>query len=249
VTTPPSPVAPSPHTWPAIKQPVVPGALGSPQVPTATPDCLVQIPVQHSASVAQRSLICRQNDGCPEHRPPEQYLEQQSPCPAQVLPAVLHPEFSGWHRPLVQVPPQHCAPLVHAWLSETHTLAPQRPPSQTSVQHSVGAAQLSPAALQLPAGVVQVFRFGSQFAEQQSACEAQVVPAGLQSVLTSMLASPPPPAPPPAPPGVPSSESPQPGKSAPKPINRLTITALVRPSARTTTEPLARDSAFMSLAG
>jgi hypothetical protein len=148
-TTPPSPVAPAPQTWPAIKQPVVPGASGSVQVPTAAPDCLVQIPAQHSSSVAHASPVWKQNDGRPEHLPPEQYLEQHSPWPPQVLPAVLHSVFSGWHTAFAQVPLQHCALPVQAWLSEVHAFAPQRPPSHTTEQHSVGAVQLAPPGLQL----------------------------------------------------------------------------------------------------
>jgi hypothetical protein len=54
------PFAPAPQTWPAPRQPVVPGACGSVQVPTLAPVCLVQIPVQHSASDAQMSLVCVQ---------------------------------------------------------------------------------------------------------------------------------------------------------------------------------------------
>jgi hypothetical protein len=46
--------------------------------------------------------------------PLEQYLEQHSPFAEQVLPAVLHSGFSGWHIPPEQFVLQHCALLVHA---------------------------------------------------------------------------------------------------------------------------------------
>jgi len=107
----------------------------------------------------------------------------------------------------VHVPLQHWAPLVQAWLSEMHCVLPQCPPSQTRVQHSVGAAQLSPPALQLPTGFAHAFRRGSQFAEQQSPCDAQVEPTGSQLVGPSTLASRPAP-------GAASSSPPQPWKSA-----------------------------------
>jgi hypothetical protein len=174
LVAPPSVRAPAPHTWPAIKQPVVPGASGSLHVPTAAPDCLVQIPPQHSMSFAQTSPVCVQNDGLAEHLPFAHSSEQHSLWPLQVFPAVLHSVFSGRQLPELQLPLQHSASLVQVWLSETHTVEPQVPPSQTSVQHSVGDEQASPDALHSPTGFVQTFRTGSQFAKQQSSCDEQV---------------------------------------------------------------------------
>jgi len=98
--------------------------------------------------------------------------------------------------PASHFPLQQEVALVHGWLSEMQVLAPQDPFSQTSVQHSVAAAQESPAPLQVPTGFVQVFSVGSQLAEQQSLCDAQVEPTSWQFCLTSTL--PVPPLPPPA---------------------------------------------------
>jgi len=73
----------------------VPGALGLVQVPTVAPDALLHTPTQHSLSLAQMSPVCVQNEGCPEHLPLEQSLEQQSPFPEQSLPAVEQLVLSG----------------------------------------------------------------------------------------------------------------------------------------------------------
>jgi len=59
-----------------------------------------------------------------------------------VLPAVLQDVLSGVQVPAAaspgraQLPPQHCAELVHAWLSEVHWVEPHTPPLQTNVQQS-----------------------------------------------------------------------------------------------------------------
>jgi len=53
------------------------------------------MPVQQASLSAQTSPLCKQNDGCPEHFPLLQNREQQSPCPLQVLPAVLQLALSG----------------------------------------------------------------------------------------------------------------------------------------------------------
>ena len=160
---------PSLHTSPATRHPVVPGALGWVHTPTEAPDFLVQMPAQQSVSFAQVSPVCVQKETLPAHTPFLQTCEQHSPSPPQVLPAVLQPVFRGSQPDVPQLPLQHCASVVHGCWSEVHRVAPHLPPSQTSVQHSVGPLQESPAALQPPTGFVQVFSVESQLAEQHSA--------------------------------------------------------------------------------
>jgi hypothetical protein len=136
--TPPSPATP-PQTSPATVQPVVPGALGWRQTPTVAPEALLQSPPQHSASVAQTSPVCVQNEPPVEQVPLEQSFEQHSALPVHALPAVWHPApgFNGVQVPVgPQVPLQHCAETVHAWRSDVHCVAPHLPALQTNVQHS-----------------------------------------------------------------------------------------------------------------
>jgi hypothetical protein len=66
---------------------------------------------------------------------------------------------------------------------------PQTPFAQTVVQHSGAAPHPSPAALQGTTGFEHTWVAGSQLAEQQSLCVAQVAPASSQSGFTSILAS------------------------------------------------------------
>jgi hypothetical protein len=82
-----------------------------------------------------------QNEGCAAQLPFLQSFAQQSPCALQELPAVLQVEFSGTQPASPQVPLQHWAPLVQAWLSEVQSVLPQVPPLHTRVQHSVGDEQ------------------------------------------------------------------------------------------------------------
>lgn len=164
-----SPDAPAPQTMPATMHPVVPGALGSVHTPTDAPDFFVQMPAQQSVSFAQMSLVWVQNETLPAHTPLLQTCEQHSLLPPQVLPAVLQAVLSGSQPELPQLPLQHWASLVQGCWSDVQSVAPHLPPSHTSVQHSVGAVQESPAALQPPTGFVHVFSVESQLAEQHSA--------------------------------------------------------------------------------
>src|SRR5689334_10677152 len=136
LTTPPSPVAPAPHTWPATAQPGTPGGCGSMQRPSVAPCVFEQMPLQHSASAAQTSVVCVQNEPLPVQSPPMHTLEQQSPWFVHALPAVRQPGFSGAQVPApptpapLQLPPQHCADVEHAWLSDVHCVEPHVPPLQ-----------------------------------------------------------------------------------------------------------------------
>jgi hypothetical protein len=201
------PASPEPeHTSPAIKQPVVPGALGFVHVPSEAPDAFVQMPPQHSASAPHTSPVWVQNETCAAQLPFLQRCPQHSVLFVHELPAVLQLPFNGVQAllpesPPPQVPLQHSASVVQAWLSEVHSVAPQLPPSHTSVQHSVATAHESPAVLQVPGGLVHTFSAGSQLAEQQSELAAHVAPA------SSQLAPPVPPEPEPALPALPPAPS------------------------------------------
>jgi hypothetical protein len=99
--------------------------------------------------MAQTSPVCPQKEPL-VHTPPRQSLEQQSSLVAHVLPVVRQVGFKGAQAPPVQVPLQHCAELVQAWVSETHCDPPHVPASQTSVQHSWGLAHALPPGRQSP---------------------------------------------------------------------------------------------------
>jgi hypothetical protein len=76
-----------------------------------------------------------QNEPLPVQTPFWQTLEQQSPWLVQALPDVRQDVLSGVQvPPAPQVPLQHWAELVHAWLSDVHCVEPQMPPLQTKVQ-------------------------------------------------------------------------------------------------------------------
>ena len=143
------PSASPPQATPATVHPGTPGGLGSPQVPTVAPAALSQIPPQHSLCAAQTSPFCVQNDPV-EQTPPLQSLEQHSSLAAQALPVVRQTGFSGAHTPALQVPLQHCAELVHAWLSEVHCAPLQVPALQRRVQQSCGLAHELPPGRQVP---------------------------------------------------------------------------------------------------
>src|SRR5262249_47965572 len=149
---------------------------------TTAPCALLQSPPQHSASVAQTSPVCTQNDP-PAQRPLLQNFEQHSPSVAQALPPVRQAKLSGVHvLPVPQVPLQHCAELEHAWLSLVHCVAPHWPPLQTNVQHSWGIAQAVPAALHMLVTWEQIFAPGSQLPVQQSVSTEQVSPTNLHEL-------------------------------------------------------------------
>jgi hypothetical protein len=134
LTTPPSAAAPAPQTSPANAQPGTPGGCGEMQSPNVVPCAFWQIPLQQSKFVAHTSLFCAQNDPLPVQRPFWHTREQQSPWLMQALPAVRQDGLSGLHVPAAQLPPQHCADVVQAWLSEVHCVEPHMPPLQTKVQ-------------------------------------------------------------------------------------------------------------------
>jgi hypothetical protein len=140
--TPLSPVAaPTPHTSPATAQPVVPGALGWRHKPSVAPVALLQRPPQHSPSLAQALPVCVQNEPSVQ-LPLRQSFEQHSLCAVHELPVVLQAGLSGlqvWappSAPAAQLPPQHWAEVVQAWLSDVHGVDPHFPPVQTNVQQS-----------------------------------------------------------------------------------------------------------------
>ncbi len=193
-------VPPAAHTVPAMWQPPAPGPVGTLQVPSVAPLAFVQMPPQHSPSCEHASPVCVQNDGLPEHMPFTQYCEQQSPLPAQLLPEVLQAVFSGLQvlppsAPAAQLPLQHWASLVHAWLSLVHTVPPHVPPLHTMVQQSVGDVHAAPCCAQVPIGFTQVCSVWSQLAEQQSLFDAHVVPTIWQLALPSAPLSAAPPLP------------------------------------------------------
>jgi hypothetical protein len=97
----------------------------------------------------------------------------------QALPAVLHEPFKGTQVPAapalpLQLPLQHCAELVQAWLSDVHCVEPHPPPLQTKVQQSCGTVQELPDPLQGPDA--QTFTCESQAPEQQSTLAPQTSP-------------------------------------------------------------------------
>src|SRR5947209_4663634 len=111
--TPPSPVVP-PQSMPSIVQPPLDGW---PHVPSAWFCALVQTPPQQSLPLAQTSPFCPQYEGA-EQMPLLQKFEQHSPPVVHALPSVLHELFSCVHEPFdPHVPLQHCAFVVHVWLS------------------------------------------------------------------------------------------------------------------------------------
>ncbi len=153
---------------------------GIPHTPSVFVPCFVQSPPQHSAFVLQTSPVCVQNDTWPEHRPLVQRLAQQSPFTWHALPAVRHDGLSGVQvdppspPPAPHAPPQQLAFDVHGWLSEMQSCAPQCPPEQTKVQHSLPVLHVSPATLHTPIGREQMCICMSQFAVQHSPSAAHV---------------------------------------------------------------------------
>jgi hypothetical protein len=184
--------------------PVVPGAAGWRQTPTVAPLALLQSPPQHSRSEAQASPVCVQYEPPVEQTPFVQNFEQQSAWAMHELPAVLQDPFRGTQVPL-QLPLQHCAELVHAWLSDVHCVEPQVPPLQTKVQQSCGTEHEAPGALQEPVDE-QTCACESQVPEQQSPLPPQASPSSLHE---------PPPAAPPVGPPVPVLVPPAPDDPLP----------------------------------
>jgi len=79
-----------------------------------------------------------------------QIVEQQSLFAVHGLPLVLHVVLSGTQAPFVQLPPQHCVPVVHDPLSGVHDFEPQVPLVHACAQQSVALVQVAPAALHCP---------------------------------------------------------------------------------------------------
>jgi hypothetical protein len=173
------------------------GTTHVPSAPAPPSAATLQIPVQQSTLRAHTSPGWVQKDDASEHVEDfgSQYPEQQSAFALQALPAVWQPVLSAVHviAPPAppQVPPQHCAPVVHDWPSDVHCVAPQTPPWHTSEQQSGATWQGAPPTAQWPTFDAQVCAFGSQRPEQQSAPVAQMASNALQLTL-----------PPPSPPGL-----------------------------------------------
>jgi hypothetical protein len=110
--------------------------------------------------------------------PPRQSFEQQSAPVVHALPLVRQAGLSGAQVPSPprQLPLQHCAELVQAWLSEVHWVPPQTPLAQTNVQQSCGIVHELPPGLHCPPLVLQTFITVSQLSEQQSALLLHVSP-------------------------------------------------------------------------
>jgi hypothetical protein len=80
----------------------------------------VQVPPQQSVPTVQMSPACPQYEPC-EHTPPKQKPEAQSMFVVHGLPSVEPPPgLSFTHAPLVQVPLQHSALALHAFVSAVH---------------------------------------------------------------------------------------------------------------------------------
>jgi hypothetical protein len=82
----------------------------------------VHTPPQQSGPTVHASPSCVQNDEVSEQLPLTQSCEQHCELCMQALPAVRQLVLRGVHAPL-HLPPQHCASLVHAALSERHACA------------------------------------------------------------------------------------------------------------------------------
>ena len=147
---------------------------GCTHVPTVAPASasIEQMPVQQSLSRAQMSPGWMQNEDARAQVPlvASQRPEQHCELALHVLPAVLHVVLSGVQvEPAPHVPLQQSALAVHAWLSETHWLAPHAPPAHTREQQSVDAAHPPPAGAHFAIDEAQVCVAASQTFEQQSA--------------------------------------------------------------------------------
>jgi hypothetical protein len=137
---------------------------------------MVHTPPQQSGPDEHASPSCVQNDEASEQVPPAQSCEQQSVFCMHALPAVLHEVLSGVHVPL-HLPPQHCASLVHAELSERHACPLHWPPTHESEQHWSGDVHAEPDASQLTGEPPRHVCFvGSHCAEQQSASPVHAAP-------------------------------------------------------------------------
>jgi hypothetical protein len=79
---------------------------------------MVQTPEQQSVPTLHTSPVCWQNDEG-WHVPFVQSPEQHGVVP-HGLPCVLHVVLNVAHLPLVHVPLQHCASVVHAVPSALH---------------------------------------------------------------------------------------------------------------------------------
>jgi hypothetical protein len=137
-------------------------------VPVLAPEAMLHTSEQQSVPREQRSPVWMQNDELSWQRPLEHSLEQHCESAVHVLPAVVHDVFSAAHLPEVQVPLQHSPAEVHACPSTTQAFAEHVPETQDSVQQSVDAWQLAPAAEQCTRSDAQECVAASQILEQQS---------------------------------------------------------------------------------
>jgi len=117
------------------------------------------------ASGLQQSPLLKQVlPSAPQHRPPTQAREQQSPPSAQVIP--LPPQVARWQWPSVQtVPLQHSSLLVQV---PPRGRQVQPPLTQVPVQQSVAVVHVPPRSAQAQAPPVQAPRQQSAVAVQET---------------------------------------------------------------------------------
>jgi hypothetical protein len=142
--------------------------VGAAHVPVVAPLATLHTSEQQSAPREQRSPVWIQNDELSWQRPLEHSFEQHWESAVHVLPAVAHDVFSAAHLPDVQMPLQHSPADLHAWPSTTHASDEHLPETQDSVQQSVEAAQLAPAAEQCTRSDAHECVAASHRLEQQS---------------------------------------------------------------------------------
>jgi len=136
------------------------------------------------------SPVWMQNEAPSLHTPPWHSFEQHWSLPEHGLPAVWHAVVSAWQAPPAQLPLQHAAESVQAWLSAVHVPAPHRPALHAIEQHSVENVQASPVVVHLLMEATQLWLAGSQSPEQQSCPLAQVWLNGLQKTVGAVSAPP-----------------------------------------------------------
>jgi hypothetical protein len=166
-----------PHATPATVQPVVPGAWGSLQRPSAAPAAFVQTPPQQSPEFPQASPFWMQNEEARTQVPLVHNLEQHSPWAAHELPAVLQDPLSAAQAPPVHAPPQQAPLSVQGCPSDVHWVELHAPLTQLSVAQSVFALQPPPAATGLAKVDVQTCKAASHSPEQHVSPVAHDSPA------------------------------------------------------------------------
>ena len=149
-------------------------------MPSVAPADFWQSPEQQVLESLHTSPVWMQNEAPSLHVPASHRLEQHWEFAVQGLPAVWHALLSGWHRPALQLPPQHEVESTQARLSAMHALALQWPAVHANEQHSVEDWQLPPVAVHVLMEATQVAEAGSHSPEQQSPPLAQVWPKARQ---------------------------------------------------------------------